>query len=141
MRSVKWLVVFVASWALHAQAAEQVPDVGNVGALDRAQAATLLGKARANAAQAEADAAKYSGMEGGLPSINSIIAVDTPHGSNTVVKLVYNNGAEIEVAAGDSIPGGYRVQQILVNQNQVELVKGREHLRIGFAGRTSATGR
>lgn len=121
-----------------AAARDGVPSLGD---LDRAQGEAVYYKAEAAAAEARAQAESRRGGLGGIPSLHQVVAAETPRGTASYVVFVYPGGGRIEAAEGDELPGGYVVKRIQEAQNQVLLQRGKEVVRVGFAGRAGSAAR
>ena len=110
-----------------ANAAESVPSLGDLGQIN---GDAVLSRAKANAAQAKADA-EGKNSSSGVPELKQIIAVESSKG-NSVNAIFSQGGSKIEANEGSELPGGYKVKAIIANQKRVVLVRGKETLSVGI---------
>lgn len=106
---------------------------GTIGDLSRIQTETLILKARANRASAQAELASKMpgpttlGENVDAPVVKNVYGV----GGRMAATFLYSNGVAVEGHAGDTIIGGFKVVSISIDK--VELAKDKKVFQIGFS--------
>jgi len=109
-----------------------------LGDLSRIQDETLLLKAKAERAAAEADleakrrSAAGVGQDMEPPVVKVVYGVD----HKLVATFLYSNGVVMDAGAGDTILGGFKVAAISVDK--VQLVRGKTRYQVGFSATAPA---
>lgn len=119
-----------------------------VGDLTELQGRVLLKKAEVDLARQEDELRKLNGgrvdgvpmglSSGGLadvgtPSVRSVAGAN----GKLYATFVYSSGITADAAAGETIPGGFKVVRITVDK--VELQKGGRRFQVGFASHAPST--
>ena len=117
------LLFLMQSRAAHAE--------GTVGDLSTIQSETILLKAKVGKASAQAELDRSSGAAsaagGDEPVVRSVYGV----GGQLVASFLYANGVSVERRVGDTLPGGFKVVTITIEN--VELSKGGKVFPVGFS--------
>lgn len=119
-----------------------------VGDLTQLQGQVLLRKAQVDLAKQEDELRKLkAGVAGGVPmGFSSSGSVDAGSPSVRAVAgvngklyatFVYSSGITADAAAGETIPGGFKVVHVTVDK--VELQKGGRRFQVGFASQAPST--
>ncbi|EOD9062609.1 type IV pilus biogenesis protein PilP [Pseudomonas aeruginosa] len=119
-----------------------------VGDLTQLQGQVLLKKAQVDLAKQEDELRKLNGGsaagvpmglsasglgDAGTPSVRSVAGVN----GRLYATFVYSSGITADAAAGETIPGGFKVVRVTVDK--VELQKGGRRFQVGFASHAPST--
>ena len=119
-----------------------------VGDLTQLQGQVLLKKAQVDLAKQEDELRKLNGgsaggvpiglsaggfADSGTPSVRSVAGVN----GKLYATFVYSSGITADAAAGETIPGGFKVVRVTVDK--VELQKGGQRFQVGFASHAPST--
>ncbi|HBP0221218.1 TPA: type IV pilus biogenesis protein PilP [Pseudomonas aeruginosa] len=135
--------------ALLAASSGAIADDATVGDLTQLQGQVLLRKAQVDLAKQEDELRKLNGsaaggvpmglssngsVDAGTPSVRSVAGVN----GKLYATFVYPSGITADAAAGETIPGGFKVVHVSVDK--VGLQKGGRRFQVGFASHAPSTG-